>query len=129
MPQAGFYCYPDFSPWRDYLAEEWSVTTDRELTQLLLDRYGVGVLAGSDFGDDPAALRFRVATSLLYGETAAERTAALLAEKPLDLPWISASLTRLTEVLAELLAPAVDAELAAVVERADASSSGAGYRS
>ena len=47
------------------------------MTGSLLDDYGVGVLAGEAFGDDPKAWRFRVATSLLYGRTEDERWQAL----------------------------------------------------
>ncbi|GAA2844425.1 aminotransferase class I/II-fold pyridoxal phosphate-dependent enzyme [Streptosporangium fragile] len=90
-PQGGFYLYPDFAG--------LDFASAAELTAHLLDRYGVGVLPGHAFGDDPAALRVRVATSLLYGETAERRLAALTAPDPLGLPWISASLDHLDEAL------------------------------
>jgi aspartate aminotransferase len=60
------------------------------------------VLAGVEFGDDEAALRFRLATSLLYGADEEQRLASLLSDQPLALPWIAAALERLTEVLADL---------------------------
>jgi aspartate aminotransferase len=41
----------------------------------------------------------RVATGLLYGETAAQRERALAADTPLELPWISAALARIEEIL------------------------------
>ena len=44
----------------------------------------------------------RVATSLLYGDTDAERHAALNSPNPCSLPWIAAALDRLEEVLADL---------------------------
>jgi hypothetical protein len=40
-----------------------------------------------------------VATGLLYGETAAQRERTLAASAPLDLPWISAALARIEEIL------------------------------
>jgi len=43
------------------------VATDTGLARHLLDRYGMGVLPASAFGDDKHALRLRVATGLLYG--------------------------------------------------------------
>ena len=95
-PQAGFYLYPDFEPLRDSLG----VRTGAELAETLLERFGVGVLAGEAFGDDPGALRFRVATSLLYGENAEQRWAALRAQEPLTLPWISGAIAHLREALA-----------------------------
>ncbi|MER5645027.1 pyridoxal phosphate-dependent aminotransferase [Streptosporangium sp. NPDC002524] len=95
-PRGGFYLYPDFTG--------LDVASSADLAAYLLDRHGVGVLPGHVFGDDPAALRVRVATSLLYGETARRRLAALDAPDPLALPWISASLDRLDEALTGLFA-------------------------
>jgi aspartate/methionine/tyrosine aminotransferase len=97
-PQGGFYLYPDFED----LREQLGVRTSAELAALLLDRYGVGVLPGSAFGEPPEALRLRVATSLLYGETDEQRYAALTADDPAGLPWITAALDRATEVLTDL---------------------------
>ncbi|HEY5987074.1 MAG TPA: pyridoxal phosphate-dependent aminotransferase [Streptosporangiaceae bacterium] len=101
-PQAAFYLYPDFAPWREHLAERHGVTTGPGLAGLLLDRYGMGVLPASAFGEDERALRLRVATGLLYGETGAEREQALNSPDPLRLPWISAALNRVTEILTDL---------------------------
>ena len=101
-PQAAFYVYPDFSPFADVLLERHGITSDAGLAALLLDRYGVGVLPGSAFGEESGRLRLRVATSMLYGDTDTERIAALNSADPGSLPWIAASLTRLEEVLADL---------------------------
>ena len=101
-PQAGFYLYPDFSPLADVLLERHGITSDESLAAVLLHKYGVGVLPGSAFGEESGRLRLRVATSLLYGDTDTERTAALNAADPCSLPWIAASLARLEEVLADL---------------------------
>ena len=43
------------------------VSTGAQLAALLLERHDVAVLEGEAFGDDPGALRFRMATSLLHG--------------------------------------------------------------
>ena len=101
-PQAAFYVYPDFSPLADVLLERHGITSDAGLAALLLDRYGVGVLPGSAFGEESGRLRLRVATSMLYGDTDTERIAALNSAGPGSLPWIAASLARLEEVLADL---------------------------
>jgi aspartate aminotransferase len=101
-PQAGFYVYPDFEPWRAHLARRHDVTTSEGLAALLLDRYGAGTLPGSAFGERPEALRLRLATGLLYGDSEARQEAALAAEDPLSLPWIAAQLARLAEILADL---------------------------
>jgi len=100
-PQAAFYQYPDFAPWREHLARR-GLTTGAGLAAHLLDRYGVGVLAASAFGEDEPALRARVATGLLYGDTDDEREQALASADPAGLPWIAASLRRLEDVLAGL---------------------------
>ena len=51
-PQAAFYLYPDFSPLADVLLERHGITSDESLAGLLLDKYGVGVLPGSAFGEE-----------------------------------------------------------------------------
>lgn len=93
LPQGGFYLYPDLGHLR--------LGGSAEVTRLLLDAHGIGVLPGHAFGDDPSAARVRVATSLLYGETSEERLAALSAPDPLCLPWISESLDHLSMGLKE----------------------------
>ncbi|QXJ26087.1 pyridoxal phosphate-dependent aminotransferase [Actinomadura graeca] len=102
-PEAAFYLYPDFGPLRDVLREGHGIRTSSDLTGLLLERYGMGVLPGSAFGDAPAALRMRVAPSLLYGEDDEQRLAALASPSPAGLPWIAGALDRLTEVLGDLI--------------------------
>jgi aspartate aminotransferase len=102
QPQASFYVYPDFEPWRDHLARGHGVTTSAGLAGLLLDRYGAGTLPGSAFGEPDEALRLRLATGLLYGEDDEQQEAALAAGDPLALPWIAAELARLEEILADL---------------------------
>ncbi|GGL46072.1 pyridoxal phosphate-dependent aminotransferase [Planomonospora parontospora] len=103
-PQGGFYLYPDFTGRLDPAGAGRDVSTSAGLAALLLDAYGVGVLPGHAFGDDPAALRVRMATSLLYGETTEQRLAALSAPDPLALPWIAASLDHLGGALDGLVA-------------------------
>lgn len=101
-PQGAFYVYPDLGPLRDALRSGHGVRTAADLSGLLLERYGVGVLPGSSFGEPDEALRLRVAPSLLYGETDEQRLAALASPDPASLPWIAAGLDRLSEVLADL---------------------------
>jgi aspartate aminotransferase len=101
-PQAAFYVYPDFEPWRTHLASRHGVTTAAGLAGLLLERYGAGTLPGSAFGENAAALRLRLATGLLYGDTEEQREAALAAPDPLALPWIAGSLARFREILTDL---------------------------
>ncbi len=100
-PQAAFYLYPDFAPWRDQLRGH-GLATGAQLAGHLLHRYGMGMLPGSTFGEDDAVLRMRVATALLYGETDEQRETALASDDPVRLPWIAAALTRAGDVLADL---------------------------
>jgi aspartate aminotransferase len=103
-PQAAFYLYPDFSPWRAHLRGKFGVWTGADLAALLLNRYGAGTLPASAFGERESVLRLRLATGLLYGDTDEQRELALLAADPLELPWISAAVTRFGDILADLAA-------------------------
>jgi aspartate aminotransferase len=93
-PGGAFYLYPDFGSLRERFA------TGAELAEHLLEERQVAVLAGEAFGDDPRALRFRMATSLLYGSSDEQRLEALHSYDPDALPWIAAALDRLGEGLA-----------------------------
>lgn len=100
-PSAAFYTYPDFEPVRAELARQ-GIADGTDLATVLLDRHGVGVLAGAAFGDDPVALRFRAASSLLYGPDDEHRLESLHSTDPVALPWIAASLDTLRTALADL---------------------------
>ena len=100
-PQAAFYVYPDFAPWREPLARR-GISTGEELSRHLVERYGAGSLPASAFGEEPEALRLRLATGLLYGDTDEQRQAALDSADPLRLPWIAAALTAFEDMLGDL---------------------------
>jgi len=100
-PTGGFYVYPDFEPLRDTLAAK-GVTDSASLQRHLFGEYGIAVLAGHLLGDEPKALRFKAATSLLYGDTRALQQAALDAGDPVSLPHIAEVLTRIEESLDKL---------------------------
>jgi aspartate aminotransferase len=99
-PSAAFYLYPDLEPLRPGLGRHGAGTAASAAT-LLLDRYGIGVLPGDAFGDDPHALRFRVATSLLYGD-GEQRLEALGSDEPASLPWITRALDTVRQALKDL---------------------------
>jgi aspartate aminotransferase len=101
VPQGAFYLYPDFEPIRSGLEALGAQSSDA-LAGYLLSERGVAVLAGTAFGDDPSALRFRVATSLLYGQTDEQRWESLSSDRACELPWIKDSLTQLAEALTPL---------------------------
>ncbi|WP_367129074.1 pyridoxal phosphate-dependent aminotransferase [Saccharothrix sp. HUAS TT1] len=100
-PTAGFYLYPDFEPVRESLALR-GITDAKSLQQHLMDEFGIAVLSGDLLGDDPAALRFRIATSQLYGDTPDQQQEALDAGDPLAVRHVSGVLARIEESFAKL---------------------------
>ena len=106
VPTGGFYVYPDFRPLARPLAS-LGVTDSASLEHFLLETMGIAVLGGHHCGDDPRALRFRAATSLLYGSTDEERWHTLRAADPTALPHIATALQRIASIgprIAELAA-------------------------
>ncbi|MFJ9523340.1 pyridoxal phosphate-dependent aminotransferase [Kitasatospora sp. NPDC101801] len=101
-PTGGFYVYPDFEPRRAVL-EAKGITDAQSLFRYLFDEFGIVVLAGDNLGDDAGALRFKAATSLLYGHTREEQQLALDSEDPLSLPHIRDVLTRIEEAFTKLV--------------------------
>jgi aspartate aminotransferase len=100
-PTAAFYLYPDFAPVRERVAE-LGISTSVGLADHLLEQLAVAVLPGAAFGDE-TALRARLATSLLYGETEDERWEALSAgPEAARLPRVRSALQTLSEALATL---------------------------
>jgi aspartate aminotransferase len=103
VPAGGFYVYPDFASFRSLLLRKHAVSSSQGLAELLLRRYGIGVLEGSAFGEPAGALRLRMATSRLYGDSAALQETALASDDPLRLPWIADAVDWLASSLSDLL--------------------------
>jgi aspartate aminotransferase len=103
-PAGGFYVYPDFEPVRERLTSH-GITDSDTLQRYLFTQFAVAVLAGHQLGDDPGALRFKAATSLLYGATRAEQQAALDADDPVRLPHVRRTLDAVAEAFAKLCGP------------------------
>ncbi|QDY80668.1 pyridoxal phosphate-dependent aminotransferase [Streptomyces qinzhouensis] len=101
-PAGGFYVYPDFEPLRPVLAAK-GVVDSPSLARCLLDRGGLAVLAGHLLGDDVGALRFKAATSMLYGDTPALQWQALRSDTPLTLPHVAAGLRRIEDGVRRLV--------------------------
>ncbi|MGR4880721.1 pyridoxal phosphate-dependent aminotransferase [Streptomyces sp. LARHCF249] len=100
-PTGAFYVYPDFEPVREALAK-YEVTDSPTLARRMLD-LGIVVLAGHLLGDEGDALRFKCATSMLYGETAREQQLALDAPDPTALPHVRHTLDRIEESFRQLV--------------------------
>jgi aspartate aminotransferase len=106
QPQAAFYLYPDLEVARGY-AHSKRVFTDAQLAMQLLDGFRIAVLPGSAFGDDEEHLRFRVATSLLYGTTTELRLDSLkwaMSESTMPPPHIAVAVERLDEMMKTIVA-------------------------
>jgi aspartate aminotransferase len=100
-PTGAFYVYPDFEPWRELLIRKNILDCDA-LQHHLLEDLGVAVLAGRHFGDEPGCLRFRAATSMLYGRDEAEQRATQEATDPLALPHVAEALGDIDVALTKL---------------------------
>lgn len=100
-PTGAFYVYPDFEPVREELGKH-EVDDSASLARRMLD-LGIVVLAGHLLGDEPGALRFKCATSMLYGESAEQQERALAAEDPLALPHVRSVLDRIEDSFQRLL--------------------------
>ncbi|GAA3111978.1 pyridoxal phosphate-dependent aminotransferase [Streptomyces echinatus] len=100
--RATCYLYPDFGPLRDRLAHTHDVHGGEGLVRFLGERHGIGVLPAGAFGEPGDPLRIRAATSRLYGEDDEQRTTALAAPDPLELPWIRRNLEQIGAALADL---------------------------
>ncbi|WP_432832388.1 pyridoxal phosphate-dependent aminotransferase [Dactylosporangium sp. CA-092794] len=100
-PQGAFYVYPDFEPIRAELAGI-GVRDSPGLQRYLLDEFGIAVLGGHHFGEAVSCLRFRAATSLLYGETDEQRWRALTSADPLRVPHVARTLDRIELAFHEL---------------------------
>jgi aspartate aminotransferase len=89
-PQAAFYLYPGFAA--------SGIRSDVELQRRLLNEANIATLPGSAFGDDPARVRLRLATTIMCGDTVHERWETMrIAESGdlLDVPRIAAALEAL----------------------------------
>ncbi|WP_432067225.1 pyridoxal phosphate-dependent aminotransferase [Streptomyces sp. C10-9-1] len=100
--RATCYLYPDFAPLRDRLARTHGVEGGEDLARFLGERHGIGVLPAGAFGEQGQLLRIRAATSRLYGDSDAQRTAALQAPDPLALPWIREAVEWVGDALSDL---------------------------
>jgi aspartate aminotransferase len=104
-PTSAFYAYPDFERFRDVLGSR-GVHTSQQLAETLFERFGVLVLPGSAFGEPAEALRMRVSTSMLYGNSDAERWETYRAGQEgtaLSLARVAEPLEQFGDALSELL--------------------------
>ncbi|MEJ2657011.1 MAG: pyridoxal phosphate-dependent aminotransferase [Desulfobacterales bacterium] len=82
-PDGGFYLFPDFKRYNEKLKSR-SITTSHELCEHLLEKTGIAMLPGRDFGRPPEELTARLAYVNFDGEKALEAAYQLPSERPLD---------------------------------------------
>ncbi|MFF4172883.1 aminotransferase class I/II-fold pyridoxal phosphate-dependent enzyme [Streptomyces sp. NPDC001744] len=104
-PRAGRHLYADLGPLRAGLAAR-GVTDSPELEDHLTARLGAPVPGGHRFGDGTGALRVRFSTRMFLGTTGEERSGALGAGDPVELPHVARALTDFGAALAEFRTPA-----------------------
>ncbi|WP_328972917.1 pyridoxal phosphate-dependent aminotransferase [Streptomyces sp. NBC_00239] len=100
-PLAGRHLYADLGPLRAGLARH-RVGDALELEDYLGARLGRPAPGGQRFADDLGALRVRLETAPLLGESPQERLAALAAPDPLALPHVARSLADFGSVFDDL---------------------------
>jgi len=69
MPQGAFYCYPNFSAFKDKLAAR-GIHTSRDLAETLLAQHGIATLPGVAFGETDDVLTLRLSGCDYNGEKA-----------------------------------------------------------
>ncbi|MBT3589254.1 MAG: aminotransferase class I/II-fold pyridoxal phosphate-dependent enzyme [Candidatus Marinimicrobia bacterium] len=67
-PSGAFYLYPSFKKWKDKL-EKMNIFSCQNLSEYLLDDFGIATLPGSAFGSDLNNFCLRLSTSFLDMET------------------------------------------------------------
>ncbi len=80
-PKAGRHLYVDLGPLRTALGAH-GVGDAQELEDFLTARLGMPAPGGHRFGDDLAALRVRLGTGALLGDTPEERERSLTSPNP-----------------------------------------------
>ncbi|MFH8798928.1 aminotransferase class I/II-fold pyridoxal phosphate-dependent enzyme [Streptomyces sp. NPDC017936] len=100
-PRAGRHLYVDLAPLRPALSAR-GVGDAQDLEDLLTARLGMPAPGGHRFGDDLEALRVRLSTGALLGDTDAQRTECLMSPAPWELPHVRRQLIHLRSVFDDL---------------------------
>lgn len=97
-PQGAFYLFADFAHYRERLHRA-GIYTSAEMCKILLDKTGIALLPGSDFGRQPEELTARIAYVNFNGEKALNAAQCIYAENPLDEEFLTKYCPDLTEAV------------------------------
>ena len=102
-PEGAFYLFPDFSDFRDALANR-DIKTSQALCQSLLEKTGVAILPASDFGFAPDHMGARLAFVDFDGAAALDLAGNQYAEKALDDTFLAQACPRLVTAMDKIAA-------------------------
>jgi aspartate aminotransferase len=83
IPQGGFYLFPDFTPYKEKL-EQRGISTSEQFCEALLQKTGVAILPGCNFGRPNEELTARIAYVDFDGARALEAADQYATNKILD---------------------------------------------
>ncbi|KPK87560.1 MAG: aspartate aminotransferase [Bacteroides sp. SM23_62_1] len=96
LPQGAFYLFPDFNPYRGKL-EKYGIYTSGELCKRILEKTGVAMLPGSDFGRPPEELTTRISYVDFDGANALETSGKIPVEKELNSTFMKENCPKLVK--------------------------------
>jgi len=102
MPHGAFYLFPDFSIFRERMAEK-GIHTSVEMCNAILEKTGVGILPGFDFGRDPAEMTARVALVDFDGAKALRAASEEYLDKDIDQSFVEKYAPRIIEAVDRLI--------------------------
>lgn len=102
-PEGAFYLFPDFSGFRDALANR-DIKTSQALCQSLLEKTGVAILPASDFGFAPDHMGARLAFVDFDGAEALDLAGNQYADKDLDDAFVQEACPRLVTAMDKIAA-------------------------
>jgi aspartate aminotransferase len=101
MPHGAFYLFPDFSMYREKMAER-GIHTSVEMCNKIFEDTGVGILPGFDFGRDPTEMTTRIAFVDFDGNKALKAASDTYWDKVIDPFFIETYAPRIVQAIDKL---------------------------